>query len=118
MASFGWTVLDRMMSEISRLRAISSLSIVSALHYIFTRAANLQARGRGSLDLLIQRRVGGKPPGHHLAGRMIALAVCAFLDYPLRYMALLCKADIRALRVVVVSVYRVINVLSEEYVYV
>lgn len=31
-------------------------------------AVYLQARRRGSLYLLIQRRVGGEPPGHHLAG--------------------------------------------------
>lgn len=92
MASFGWTVLDRIISEISRLRAISSLSIVSALNYIFMQALNLQARGRGSLDLLIQRRVGGKPPGHHLAGRTIELVVRAVLDSILRYTAVSCQS--------------------------
>lgn len=56
MASFGWTVLERMVSEISRLRAMSSLPglLVFRLGEAGIWRQNVQTRGRCPLDLLIE----------------------------------------------------------------
>lgn len=71
MASLGATVLDLITSEISRFRAISSLSEPGQPCMILGRKVpvGLQAAARGFLDLLVQGRVGrGRPPAHHLEG--------------------------------------------------
>jgi hypothetical protein len=54
MASSGWTVLERMTSEISRLRAISSLFRDLACQLIRPPDSDLQvARGRAPYKLLL-----------------------------------------------------------------
>lgn len=71
MASLGATVLDLITSEISRFRAISSLSEPSQPCMELGRRVlvALQAAARCLLDLLVQGRVGrGRPPAHHLKG--------------------------------------------------
>jgi len=72
MASLGCTVFDLMMSEISRLRAMSSLWVAHvsqrsvAIPHYGVRAI-VQAAARGLVNLLIQGSVGaGRPPPHHL----------------------------------------------------
>ena len=69
-ASLGWTLFDRMTSEISRVSARSSL-IMCCISLLRSRVDhekhewdNLQAGRRGALDLLVERRVGGEPAGH------------------------------------------------------
>lgn len=66
MASLGATVLDRITSEISRLRAMSSLQAKLA-HSLDLQRSNVQAAPSGLFDLFVQSRIGrGRPPGHHL----------------------------------------------------
>ena len=67
-ASLGWTVLDRMRSEISKFCAMSSLEIMVSKELPLKRSTEaLQARGRSLLDLLIQSRVGRTEPAGHSA---------------------------------------------------
>jgi hypothetical protein len=74
MASLGCTVLERMTSDISRLRGMSSLSKSVQLLYptmklVKLRTPDVQARGGGALDLLIERAVGrGPEPARHGCG--------------------------------------------------
>jgi hypothetical protein len=69
-ASLGGTVLDRMTSDISRLRGMSSLLDVSRalpgrLKLETPGSSHVQARRGGALDLLVERAVAGpKPAGH------------------------------------------------------
>ena len=68
-ASRGWTVFERIVSEISRLRAMSSL-----LRSVRSSAAgcdeSLQAAASRLLYLLVQGRIGRRrPPAHHLGER-------------------------------------------------
>jgi len=67
MASLDPTVLERIMSDISRLRAMSSLGRVSILGY-HSRGRGFGAQGtrRRPINLLIELRGGGgKPSCHH-----------------------------------------------------
>ena len=58
------------MSDISKLRAISSLLLVSVCPCLKLHGVFIQARLCGLRDLLIQSCIGGsKPPGHDEEGR-------------------------------------------------
>lgn len=67
MASFGCTVLERMMSEISRLSAMSSLPDGLAVAMVMLQGGIQAGRG-GALDLLVQSGVGRREPAGHGAG--------------------------------------------------
>jgi hypothetical protein len=69
MASFAFTVFERMTSDISRLSAISSL-VARHQHEVARRpgeAESIQATLCGPLDLLLDLRAGRKPARHHVA---------------------------------------------------
>ena len=69
-ASLGCTVLERMMSEISRFSAMSSLHGAPKLDQLdenCTDKVNSQAAARRLVDLLIQGAIGPRgPPSHHV----------------------------------------------------
>jgi hypothetical protein len=62
-ASFGWTVFERITSEISRFSAMSSLQASYQSRHVrrdqlHVACPLLQATARRLLDLLVQRRIG------------------------------------------------------------
>ncbi len=88
MASLGCTVFDRITSDISRLRAMSSLDgthqvskTISRKRYAgreVGRGVLVQATARGLLYLLIQGSVcPGRPPSHHPGGLFVGTQAMA-----------------------------------------
>ena len=86
-ASFEPTVFDRIMSEISRFSAISSLLPISPASVSHLEAHNLQGACGSLLDLLIELGSGCKPSRHHVEVRVTeiverALCILGFLSAP------------------------------------